>query len=246
VIPATSPTTTTISLKITQTTTNKQLELNCNSLRLRQGAAFLLEILIMPRTLKPLPLLGSLGMKDAYSRDFEARRKLTHPGQAHLVDLDSNRRCSECCYHDPASRSKAARRCVLATQLRHAKGLPIPSNWRACTRFVEKRLPAPKSEFTLRRERFLDPDSWRVSSRNPNNRVRSIIGTDMIVCLYLDRHHPGRWSWSINHDDGGQTIFSDHAFDSLDEARLDVWEHEIAPLTIDRQIDWLTPDPTES
>jgi hypothetical protein len=155
---------------------------------------------------------------------------LTRPGMADFVDLSRNNHCRDCLLWERFGRGDQ-RRCTLHTRLMGRKGPTIDGGQRVCRKFEAKPLAPPKSAFEVERDKFLDPDSWRRSKRDPENRVRAILGTDptVIVTVFRDRWCPGQWSWVVRQDGGG-SVFSSRLHLTRDAAVLDVWEKQIASL----------------
>ena len=151
----------------------------------------------------------------------------TVPGMADWVGDRTDRQCGDCIFHDQSSRSKVKRRCLLFRRLTQHDGPAIPSTQRACRRFEERPVPPPKPERTAR-EKFLDSESWRKSSRTAGNLVRRVYdsaGPTSLTVVVFQRH--GLWSWVVHDDGGAPPVFSEHLFDSREDAQVDCWE-EIA------------------
>jgi hypothetical protein len=148
----------------------------------------------------------------------------TRPGQAAWADLSRDDHCSACLHWDASSRSRIRRRCTLFATLMRRQGPPVPAAARACRHFVAKPVPPPPPPRTAR-DKFLDPASWRRSTRTPGNLVRAVLNTPLSVVVF-QRH--GLWSWVVHDDGGAPPIFSEHLFDSQEAAQADCWARAIS------------------
>jgi hypothetical protein len=175
-------------------------------------------------------MLGTFGLTGSTLNQpgLQERIAVTIAGQAGWADPNSRYHCLQCRFWDAASKSAKARRCVVYTRMMRRKGPAVPAEAHACPYFElnpKKLRPPPKSEIEIRRERFFDISSWRHSRNRYGNLVRSILGTDMTVCVFA---RAGRWSWVAHDESGGQPTFSQYSSAAREDAIADLWESVVS------------------
>jgi hypothetical protein len=187
-----------------------------------------------------------LHLTKPYSDEQQDRITATAPGQAGWAVVGSTHHCDECIYWDPSNRSHKRRRCIRFREVQGRSGPTIDARQTICTEFIAKPVKPPPPP-PSRREIFFNPESWRHSRNRYGNLIRSILGTPYVVVVFQSKRHVGRWTWVVHHsDDTGDPIFSSHSFETRAEAMVDLWERQVASMTVDHSIYDIPPAQTST